>query len=489
MPATHNMTGTHMVTNTSAMPGLPTGVLYRDDFTDPNSGWPNALKFDNYYIGYHEPDHYHVEVHTPRDRAMVTAPKQHFGDFTVEVHALVEPNNTAKDGDFRYGLVLRRAGSRFYAFTVSPRTGTWAVLKNSPSGLTELAKGTSDAIHGLTADDMLRVDARGPDLAFQINGQPLGRASDPDYTDGEVGFYVETFDSTRVHIHFGAFTVREVARDFLPAGVLYQDDFTDPASGWQNALAFDNYYIGYHEPNHYHVEVHAAHDHAVVAAPKQHFADFTMEARVLVEPNNTAKEGDFRYGLMFRRSGSQYYALAVSPRTGAWAALKSTPAGLSELATGTSDAVHGLTSDDVLRVDARGPDFAFSLNGQPLGRASDPEYADGEVGFYVETFDSPRVHMHFGTFTVREVDAAALAPNPQCTVVTEGVNLREGPGTDYAVTGTARKDAVLNALGRSADANWINVRVADGQPEVWVSAAPVYVSCNVPVNDMPVRNP
>ena len=41
------------------------GVLYHDDFTNPASGWPEA-KFDNYFIGYHEPEYYHVEVIQPQ---------------------------------------------------------------------------------------------------------------------------------------------------------------------------------------------------------------------------------------------------------------------------------------------------------------------------------------------------------------------------------------------------------------------------------------
>ena len=49
--------------------GIP--ALYREEFTDTTSGWPNELVFDNYYIGYHEPDYYHVEVHESNDQTVV----------------------------------------------------------------------------------------------------------------------------------------------------------------------------------------------------------------------------------------------------------------------------------------------------------------------------------------------------------------------------------------------------------------------------------
>ncbi len=463
---------------------LPKGVLYHDDFTDPNTGWPNAVTFDNYYIGYHEPNHYHVEVHVPRDRAIVAVPKKTFTDFTVEVKALVEPNNTAKTGDFRYGIVFRRTGNEYYAFTVSARTRTWYVLKSSPSGVSEVKKGNSDAIQGLTTDDVLRVDAKGPDFFFAINGQPVDQESDADYAGGEIGFYVETFDSSRVHIHYGGITISQVAANLLPKGVLYHDDFTDPNTGWPNAVTFDNYYIGYHEPNHYHVEVHVPKDRAIVAVPKQSFTDFSVETRVTVEPNNTAKTGDFRYGLVFRRTGNEYYAFAVSARSKTWYVLKSSASGLAELRTGTSDAIQGLTTDDILRVDAQGPRFYFHINGQRVDEENDADYTGGGMGFYVETFDSQRVHMHYGEITVREPDV----PQQQCTVVSGGLNLREGPGTNYNIIGSVTEGAQLEPLGRSADGNWINVRPAGSAQPAWVSAAAIYVMCTMPVADLPVRD-
>src|SRR6266508_6988570 len=33
-------------------------VLYQDDFTNPATGWSED-KFDNYFVGYHEPEYYH----------------------------------------------------------------------------------------------------------------------------------------------------------------------------------------------------------------------------------------------------------------------------------------------------------------------------------------------------------------------------------------------------------------------------------------------
>ena len=82
------------------------GLLYHDDFTDPTSGWPEE-KFDNYFIGYHEPEYYHVEVTSPNYKTTVFEPdKKNFGDVTIEVKAFTASSKTAETGDFSFWRCL-----------------------------------------------------------------------------------------------------------------------------------------------------------------------------------------------------------------------------------------------------------------------------------------------------------------------------------------------------------------------------------------------
>jgi hypothetical protein len=293
----------------------------------------------------------------------------------------------------------------------------------------------------------------------------------------------ETSNSTNMA---GADTSAAAATAAEPAatgqGVLYQDDFTDTGSGWPDNLEFGNYNIGYHEPNHYHVDVHTPHDRALVAAPQRGFSDFTVEVQVQAEPNNTAKAGDFRYGLFFRRSGNEYYAFAVSPRTGTWYALKSSPTGLTELAKGSNGSIQGLTAPDALRVDVQGSTFFFHINNQIIGQVSDADYASGEVGFYVETFDSPRVHAHYGTITVRKAEA----PHLQCTVATPALRLRLGPGTDYPIITYLSDGARLVPVARSPNGLWVEVRLSGSNQTGWIASSPELVACSMPVDSLPL---
>src|SRR5215213_4756795 len=156
-------------------------VLFQDDFTNPATGWSED-KFDNYFIGYHEPEYYHIEITSPNSKTTVFAPqKQSFDNATVELKVLTNSTKTAATGDFRYGLAFRRSGDQYYAFTISPRTKQWFVLKNSPSALTVLAEGTDDNINELDTDDTLRVDAQGSDFVFHLNDEVVGQVTDADY--------------------------------------------------------------------------------------------------------------------------------------------------------------------------------------------------------------------------------------------------------------------------------------------------------------------
>lgn len=404
------------------------GVLYQDDFVDPGSGWPIA-SIGTLFFGYHPPDFFHVEVSTADSHTVVSLP-QEYTDVTVETEMLVDHTNT-DSGDFRYGLVVRRvAEDEYYAFTVSSRAGTWQALKSTADGLEILDEGVINTLQGFapagfTPDkaDTLRVDVSSSNFVFHINDQVVAQLNDADYTNGEIGFYVENFDETLAHIHYDTLTVREAELAEVPVvGLLYEDEFTDPAGGWlEEDKEGSPYRVGYHPPDYYHVEVRTVNDHITASAPGT-FSDLTAETELFVDFTDT-EAGDFRYGLMLRRMAEdKFYAFAVSSRTGSWYALKQTPAGLEVLAEGTVDTLRGFAPPgfspnerDTLRVDAQGEDFIFQINGKPVTQVSDAEYAEGEVGFFVETLDETLAHVHYDLLKLREVEFETISSVPTAT--------------------------------------------------------------------------
>jgi hypothetical protein len=267
--------------------------------------------------------------------------------------------------------------------------------------------------------------------------------------------------------------------------VLYHDDFTDLASGWPQE-EFDNYFIGYHEPDYFHVDVRSPNDRQLVPVPdKAVYDDATVEVAVFTDPNNTATTGDFVYGVAFRRSGDQYYVFAISPRTQKWAVLKSSPTQLQVLKEGSDASIQGLEAPDTLRVDMKGSTFFLHINDQLIDQVSDPDYAEGEVGLYVQTSDSPRAHVHFDELTIREVDA----PQEVCNVTSLALRARGGPSTTFDPVAFLSNGDQVELLAASPDGKWIQVRVATTGQLGWVFYHPNWVSCNIAITDLPVIQP
>ncbi len=373
-------------------------ILVLDDFTDETSGWP-IMEEGSVLSGYHPPDYYHVQSGQPNQIATA-----YFGgDFQnigLETNVFVDSTDT-ETGDFRYGLITRRNGDQFYAFTVSPRAGIWQVLKASPDGLQKMDEGTIDTLSNSTDHpDRLRVDASGNKFLFSINGELITVLHDASYSSGDIGFYVETFDESRAHVHYDLVQAQVI--DELPeTAVLLSDDFTDPGSGWP--IIDDNVTLsGYHPPDYYHVQSGTANHRSTAFLPRR-FRDYTVEANVFVDSTDS-ETGDFYYGLGVRQNEDDYYALLVSPRAGQWQVIANNAEGSTLLGSGEI-ALQGIGTTDRFRIDAQGDEIIFHINGRPLLGVTDVAAAEGGIGFIVETLDETRAHVHYDTLTVRDVEA------------------------------------------------------------------------------------
>jgi hypothetical protein len=184
-------------------------VLINDDFTDEASGWP-IMTVTEALSGYHPPDYYHVQSGLP-DHITTAFFGGSFNNISMNTDVFIDSTDTAA-GLFRYGLVVRRDGDQFYAFTISPRSNEWTVLKGTAVGPEVLDAGVSETMSGFVEEeaDQLRIDASGSELTFSINGRVVSQLNDSSYGSGDIGFYVETFDETRAHIHYDKLKVEQI---------------------------------------------------------------------------------------------------------------------------------------------------------------------------------------------------------------------------------------------------------------------------------------
>ena len=214
------------------------------------------------------------------------------------------------------------------------------------------------------------------------------------------------------------------------------------------------------------------------------FPDATIELQALTVSARTATDGDYRYGLAFRRSGDNYYAFTISPTTKKWEVLKSSPSGVTVLEEGVDEGIHALDVDDLLRVDAQGSSFLFSINDVLVSQVTDSDYADGEIGFYTENLTNTNTHVHFNTLSVRSVKFALL-----CTINEGGtVYIRSGPSQTFAQIGLLTSGDTVKALGKTST-QWIQVAVEGSDQPGWVSYSEGYMFCTPSVDLFPIVNP
>ena len=269
--------------------------------------------------------------------------------------------------------------------------------------------------------------------------------------------------------------------------VLYQDVFTNPGTGWA-AAEFDNYFIGYHEPEYYHVEIKSPNLKAPVVgipdAETNNFPDATVELQAYTVAGRTATDGDYRYGLVFRRSGDNYYAFTISPTTKKWEVFKSSPSGIIPLTEGVEESIQGMDVNDLLRVDAQGSNFLFSINDRLVGQVTDADYPEGSVGLFAENITNTNTHVHFDTLTIRDVKFTLL-----CTISEGGtVYVRSGPSQTFPQTSLLSSGDTVKALGKSSN-NWIQIEVEGTDEPGWVSYSAGYMSCTPSVDLFPIVSP
>jgi molecular chaperone DnaK len=221
--------------NTHALPAQPTGgppttvastgsALVVEQFENPASGWPDKTDAATATkVGYHAPNWYHVEA-SKAQTSVVALGGFAFPDAVVEASAHVDKTETTT-GRFRYGVMVRAFGSLrpplsgsgnprpqdYYALVVDPRGNRWDLLHEDNRPQRSVTGGTLPTplrVTDAAKPDTIRVETRGTKLDLFVNDQRVGQYDTGGYhMTGDIGFYVETLDETKAHVHFDKFVV------------------------------------------------------------------------------------------------------------------------------------------------------------------------------------------------------------------------------------------------------------------------------------------
>jgi hypothetical protein len=190
-------------------------------------------------------------------------------------------------------------------------------------------------------------------------------------------------------------------------GLLFEDDFSDPGTGWyvdddpeQGSYAYENgvYAITalssglqmWGNANRSFGDVVITVDATQISAPANGNNAYGVGCRIQPDTN-----GD---GYFLRISSDGYYAIVkyvtTDPQTddGEFAILVDwTP----------TDAVNQGNATNHIEVSCIGPELSLSVNGQFLGSAQDTDYVTGDIAVTATTFEAEPTTVHFDNVVVR----------------------------------------------------------------------------------------
>ena len=181
------------------------GVLFQDDFSNPNSGWDvyaDEVAANEYYE-----NEFRISINELGYYSWTNL-QQDYGDVQIEVDA-----HKGSGGEDNYFGVLCRyqPDGSFYALVISS-DGFYGILKKIGSG-DPLPIGSDQMLESSTINtggesNTIQAECMGNKLKLTVNGQELAEVEDEEFTSGDVGLIVATISSENTVIMFDDFSLR-----------------------------------------------------------------------------------------------------------------------------------------------------------------------------------------------------------------------------------------------------------------------------------------
>jgi hypothetical protein len=180
-------------------------AVFRDDFSQPYSGWVRGTDLPNGGISDYTDGQFRILVNEP-NYDYWSNPKLSFKNARIEVDATRQAGPDIN----RFGLICRYQDEQNYYFFIVSSDGYYGVGKVKENhlsliGMSEMQP--SNAVQMGTTMNHLRADCIGDQLFFYVNGRLLTQVSDSDFASGDVGILAGTFDQSGVDVVFDNFVV------------------------------------------------------------------------------------------------------------------------------------------------------------------------------------------------------------------------------------------------------------------------------------------
>lgn len=178
--------------------GGKSGVLFQDDFSNPQSGW-EVGEYDTGKVGYG--NGYYYVVSYGDGNTMWGVAHRSFSDGVIEVDATQVSGPANND----YGVICRTAdpesGVGYYMLISGD--GYYAIVKGTDAGFEWLVDFTeSSAIRQGNTTNHIRAVCNGSKLSLYVNGQLVGEAEDSEFKSGDIALTATSYESTAVEVRF-----------------------------------------------------------------------------------------------------------------------------------------------------------------------------------------------------------------------------------------------------------------------------------------------
>jgi hypothetical protein len=178
---------------------------------------------------------------------------------------------------------------------------------------------------------------------------------------------------------------------------IYEDDFSNPASGWETWSDANGSFVAYQNDGLRILVKDSQFDYW--SRPGKRFVD----ARVEVDAVKLAGPNDNDFGLICRyQDRNNFYAFLAS--SDGYVGILKVENGKYKVISGAelsySSILHQNEALNHLQADCIGSSLALSINGQLAARAQDSSFSAGEVGVIAGTNATPAVDIFFDNFVV-----------------------------------------------------------------------------------------
>jgi len=191
-------------TQAAGMSPVPGPAVFRDDFSDPNSGWErfsNEAGSADYYR-----DHYRVYAELPKIIAWGVA-NRIYSDVNIEVEAT---KVSGTDNNY-IGVMCRYQDEENYYLFAIQSSGYYGIEKHKAGNVELLGSDYleySDTIHQGNTTNKFQISCIGDTLTFYLNGIKLMAAKDTDLSAGDVGLAAAAFEVGNTEILFDNFVAK-----------------------------------------------------------------------------------------------------------------------------------------------------------------------------------------------------------------------------------------------------------------------------------------